>query len=138
MKVQKALNQSIYDMGTLEEYQGAQSQEQDVIIGRLKEELVQAQQALTQSREEMITRAEHQKVVKLLKDILVTESETYVDLTRAQEKIKKMQSQFEKDLEQIKEICDVYSDAINCRARTTNYTLFLLEHYLFLRVNSIR
>ena len=49
-----------------------------------------------------------------------------------------MQSQFEKSLEQIKHICDVYSDAINCRALATNYTLFLLEHYLLLRVKSIR
>jgi hypothetical protein len=78
--------------------------------------LVQAQQALTQSREEMISRAEHQKVVKQLKDISATESETYAELTKAQENNKKMQSQFEKDLEKIKEICDVYSDAINCRA----------------------
>jgi ribonuclease D len=138
MKVQQALTQSIYDMGTLEEYQGAQSQEQDVIIGRLKEELVQTQQALTQSREEMITRAEHQKVVKQLKDMLATESETYVELTRAQGKIKKMQSQFEKYLEQIKEICDLYSDAINSRSHATNYTLLLLESYIFLRVKSIR
>ena len=67
-----------------------------------------------------------------------TKSETYADLTKAQEMIKKMQSWFEKALEQIKEICDVYFDAINCRAPATNYTLFLLEHYLLLRVKSIR
>jgi hypothetical protein len=41
-------------------------------------------------------------------------------------------------LEQIKEICDVYTDAIDCRAPATNYTLFLLERYLLLRVKSIR
>jgi hypothetical protein len=125
-------------MGTIEEYQETQSQEQDVVIDRLKAELVQAQQALTQSREEMITRVEHQKVVKQLEDISATESEAYVELTKAQENIKKMQSQFEKALEQIEEICDVYSDAINCRAPATNYTLFFLEHYLLLRVKDIR
>jgi hypothetical protein len=124
-------------MGTIEEYRATQSWEQNVVIDRLKVKLVQAQEALTQSREEMITRDEHQKVVKQLKDISATESETYVELTKAQEKIKKMQSQFEKTLEQIKEICDVHSDAINCRAHATNYTLFLLECYLLLRVKSI-
>ena len=67
-----------------------------------------------------------------------TEGETYAALTRAQEKIKKVQAQLEKSLEQIKEICDIYSDAINCRAPATNYTLFLLERYLLLRVKAIR
>jgi chromosome segregation ATPase len=100
--------------------------------------LVQAQQALTQSREEMITRYEQQKVVKKIKDMSATESETYADLTKSQENIKKMQSQFEKALEKIKEICDVYSDAINYRASSTNYTLLFLEHYLLLRLKAIR
>jgi len=86
-------------MGTIEEYQAAQSRKHDVIIGRLKAELVQAQQALTQSREEMITRYEHQKVVKQLKDMSTTESETYAELTRSQKEIKKMQSRFEKSLD---------------------------------------
>ena len=85
-------------MGTIEEYQEAMSWEQDVVIGRLKEELVQAQQTLTQYREEIITRDEHQKVVKHLKDMSTIESETYAELTKAQEKINKMHSQFEKDL----------------------------------------
>jgi hypothetical protein len=52
--------------------------------------------------------------------------------------VKKIKSQFEKSLEQIKEICDVYSDVINCRAPTTNNTLLFLEFYLLLRVKSIR
>ena len=70
--------------------------------------------------------------------MIATESETYVGLTRAEGKVKKVQTQLEKDLEKIKEICDVYSDAINCRAPTTNYTLFLLEWYLLLRMKAIR
>jgi hypothetical protein len=45
--------------------------------------------------------------------MIATEGETYAALTRAQEKIKKVQTQLEKDLEKIKHICDVYSDAIN-------------------------
>jgi len=49
-----------------------------------------------------------------------------------------VQTQLEKSLEKIKEICDVYSDAINCRSPTTNYTLFLLEQYFLFRVKSIR
>jgi hypothetical protein len=137
IQAQQALTQSIDEMGTIEEYRAAQSREQDVVIDRLNVKLVQAQQALTQSREEMITRDEHQKVVKQLKDISATKSETYAELTKAQEKIKKMQSQFEKDLEQIKEICDVHSDAINCIYPATNYTLFLLECFLLLRVKAI-
>ena len=56
-----------------------------------------------------------------------TEGKTYVALTKAQDKIKKVQTQLEKSLEQIKEICVVYSDAINCRAPATNYMLLLLE-----------
>jgi tetratricopeptide (TPR) repeat protein len=138
IQAQQALTQSRDEMGAMEEYQASQSQEQNAIIDRLKAELVQAQQALTQPRDEMVTMAEHQKVVKQLKNLSATESETYAELTRAQGKVKKIQNQFEKALEQIKEICDVYSDAINCRAPATNYTLFLLERYLLLRVKSIR
>jgi hypothetical protein len=100
--------------------------------------MVQEQQALTQSREEMITRVEHKKVVKQLKDMSSTKTETYARLTKAQENIKKMQIQFEKSLKQIKDICDVYFDVINCNTPATNYTLFLLERYLLLRVKSIR
>jgi hypothetical protein len=86
----------------------------------------------------MVTRDEYKNIVKQLKDMTTTEGETYVVLTRVQGKIKKVQTQLEKSLEQIKEICDVYSDAINCRAPATNYILFLLERYFLLRVKAIR
>jgi hypothetical protein len=86
----------------------------------------------------MVTRTKYQRLVKELKDMTTIEGETYAPLTRAQEKTKKVQTQLEEALEQIKHICDVYSDAINCRAPSTNYVLFLLEQYLVLRVNSIR
>jgi hypothetical protein len=86
----------------------------------------------------MVTRTEYQRVVKELKDMTATEGETYDALTKAQEKIKKVQTQLENYLEQIKHICDVYSDAINYRAPATNYVLFLLEQYLLLRVKAIR
>jgi hypothetical protein len=66
------------------------------------------------------------------------ENETYAELTKAQGRTKKVQGQLEKSLEQIKEICDVYTDAIDCRAPATNYTLFLLERYILLRVKDIR
>jgi hypothetical protein len=135
---QQILIQSSNELTTMAEHLEFQSQEHNAIVDRLETKLIQAQQALTQSREEMITRAEHPKFVKQLKDMSATESETYAELTKAQEKVKKMKSQFEKSLEQIKEICDVYYDVINYRAPTTNYTLFLLECYLFLRVKSIR
>jgi hypothetical protein len=115
-----------------------QSFEQSVVINRLEEELVQAQQALTQSIDEMVTMPEHKRVVKKLKDMLTTENETYAKLTRAQGKVKKVQGQLDKDLEQIKEICSVYSDIVAYRAPATNYTLFLLERYLLLRIKSIR
>jgi hypothetical protein len=70
--------------------------------------------------------------------MIETEGETYVALTRAQEKFKRVQSQLETTLEKIKHICDVYSDAINYRGPATNYVLFLLERYLLLRVKAIR
>jgi hypothetical protein len=41
-------------------------------------------------------------------------------------------------LEKIKEIFSVYSDIVACRAPATNYALFLLEHYLLLKVKAIR
>jgi hypothetical protein len=122
----------------MKEDQASQSQAQSVIIDRIKEELTQAQQALVQHQHEMVTRTEYQRVVKELKSMTATEGETYVALTKAQENIKKVQTQLEKDLEKIKHICDVYSDSINCRAPATNYVLFLLELYLLLRVKSIR
>jgi hypothetical protein len=86
----------------------------------------------------MVTTTEHQNIVKQLKDMTTTDSETCATLTRAQEKVKKVQTQLEKDLEQIKDMCDVYSDVINCRAPATNYTLFLIERYMLLRVKAIR
>jgi hypothetical protein len=122
----------------MEEHQTSQYQAQSVIIDRLKEEHTQAKKALVQHQHEMVTSTKYQRVVKELKDMIATEDETYVALTRAQEKTKKVQTQLEEDLEKIKHICDVYSDAINCRAPATNYVLFLLEWYLLLIVKAIR
>jgi chromosome segregation ATPase len=137
-QVQQALTQSREEMGAMKEYQASQSQAQGVTIDRLKAEMGQAQQALAQHQDEMVTRTEYQNIVKELKDMTTIEGDTYDALTRAQGKIKKVQNQLEKALEKIKEICDVYSDVINCRDPTTNYTLFLLEQYLLLRVKAIR
>jgi hypothetical protein len=100
--------------------------------------LVQAQKALTQTRYEIVTMAEHQRVFKQLKSMSAMENETYVKLTKAQGMTKKVQGQLEKYLEKIKEICDVYTDAMDCRSPATNYTLFLLERYLLLRFKAIR
>jgi hypothetical protein len=122
----------------MEEHQTSQYRAQSVIIDRLKEEHTQAKKALVQHQHEMVTSTKYQRVVKELKDMIATEGETYVALTRAQEKTKKVQTQLEEDLEKIKHICDVYSDAINCRAPATNYVLFLLEWYLLLIVKAIR
>ena len=69
---------------------------------------------------------EYQKFVKQLKTMSAMKNETYAELTKAQGKTKKVQGQLEKSLEQIKEICDIYMDEIDCRAPATNYTLFLL------------
>jgi chromosome segregation ATPase len=126
-QAQQALTESREDMGAMEEYQASQFQAHGVTIDKLKVEMRPAQRALAQHQDEMVTRDEHQNIFKQLKDMKTTESETYVEFTRAQGKVKKVQTQLEKDLEQIKEIFYVYSDAINCRAPTTNYTLFLLE-----------
>jgi hypothetical protein len=86
----------------------------------------------------MVTMAEHQKVVKQLKSMSATENKTFVELTRAQGKVNKVQGQLDKALEKIKEIFSVYNDIVDCRAPATNYTLFLLERYLLLRIKAIR
>ena len=70
--------------------------------------------------------------------MLATDNETFVELNRTQGKVKKVQGQLDGALEKIKEICSVYSDIVVCRAPTTNYTLFLLERYMLLRVKYIR
>jgi chromosome segregation ATPase len=126
-QAQKALSQSREEVGSMEEHQVSQSQAQGITIDKLKEELTRAQRALAKYQDEMVTKTKNQRIVKQLKDMTATESETCTALTRAQGKVKKVQTQLEKDLEKIKDICDVYSDAINCIAPTTNYTLFLLE-----------
>jgi hypothetical protein len=66
------------------------------------------------------------------------ENEMYSKLNKAQGNTNKVQGQLVKALEKIKVICHIYNDAIDCRDPATNYTLFLLEHYLLLRVKSIR
>jgi predicted phage tail protein len=115
-----------------------QSLEQGVVINRLEAELVQTQQTLTQCRSEMVTMEENQKVVKQLQAMSTTKNENFVELSRAQGKVKKVQGQLDKSLEKIKEIFFVYSNIVYCRAPATNYTLFLLERYLLLRIKSIR
>ena len=104
----------------------SQFQDQSAIIERLEVGLVQSQQALTQTRDEMVTMTEHQRVVKQLKTMSSMENEMYAEMTKAQGKTKKVQGQLEKALEQIKVICDIYTNEIDCRAPATNYTLFLL------------
>ena len=99
---------------------------------------MQTQQTLTQCRSEMVTMVEHQKVVKQLKAMSKIENETFYELNKAQGKVKKVQGQLDGVLDQIKEIFSVYSDIVVCRAPATNYTLFLLEHYFFLRIKAIR
>jgi hypothetical protein len=75
----------------------------------------------------MVTVKEHQKIVKQLQAMSTTENETFTDLNRAKEKVKKVQGQLDGDLDQIKSICSIYSDILACRAPTNNYALFLLE-----------
>jgi len=85
----------------------------------------------------MVTMKKIQSIVKQLKTMLETKNEIYSELTKAQGKTKKVQGQLGKYLEQMKEICDIYTDAIDCGAHVTNYTFFLLKCYLLLRVKSI-
>lgn len=87
---QQALTQSREEMDAMEEYQASQSQAQGVTIDKLKAELGQAQWTLAQHQDEMVTRAEYQNIVKQLRDMTTIESETYVELTRAQGKVKKV------------------------------------------------
>jgi hypothetical protein len=70
--------------------------------------------------------------------MLATENETFAELNIDKEKVKKVQVHLDGALEHIKEIFFVYFDIVACGAPTTNYTLFILEHYLLLRVKYIR
>jgi hypothetical protein len=67
-----------------------------------------------------------------------TENETFVDFNREKEKVKKVQGQLDGALEKIKNIFSIYSNILASRAPATNYALFLLEHYLLLKVKAIR
>jgi predicted RNase H-like nuclease (RuvC/YqgF family) len=71
------------------------SPEQDVIVKRLEAKLEQSQQTLSQCRSEMVTVSEHQKVVRQLRAMLVTKNETFDELIRAKEKVKKVQGQLD-------------------------------------------
>jgi hypothetical protein len=82
--------------------------------------------------------AEHPKCFKQLKAMPTIENKTFVDLSRAQGKVRKVQGHLDKALEEIKEIFSIYSHMVDCRAPTTNYTLFLLECYFLLRIKDIR
>ena len=67
-----------------------------------------------------------------------TENNTFVELNKDKEKVKKVQGQLDGALEQIKEIFSVYYDILACRALATNYAMFFLEHYLLLKLKYIR
>jgi hypothetical protein len=127
---------------TIEEYihtdESFHSTEHDAIISRLEAELVQSQQTLIQCRSEMVRMVEHKKVVKQLQAMSSTNNETFAKLNKAQGKVKKVQGNLDGALEKIKEIFSVYFDIVACRAPATNYTLFLLESYLMLRIKAIR
>jgi hypothetical protein len=114
------------------------SPEQDSIIKRLEAELEQSQQTLIQCKSEMVTMSEYQKVVKQLQSMSTTENETFVEISRAKGKVKKVHGQLYGSLVQIKLIFSVYSNIVACKDPATNYTLFLLERYMLLRVKYIR
>lgn len=61
----------------------------------------------------------------------------YSELREAKKKIQTLKGHLEKAMEQIKEICFIYSDAISCRSPTRNYALFLLERYLLLKFKAM-
>jgi hypothetical protein len=93
----------------------------------MEEELEQSQHALTQCQNEMVSVTEHQKIVKQLRAMSGTKNETFVDLSRAREKVKKVQGQLDGALEQIKNIFSIHSDVLACRAPANIFSLFLLE-----------
>jgi hypothetical protein len=75
----------------------------------------------------MVTATDHQKSFKQLRAMSIVENETFVDLSREKEKVKKVQGQLDGALEQIKSIFSIYSDILACRAPTNDYALFLFE-----------
>jgi hypothetical protein len=114
------------------------SPEQNAIIRRLEEELEQSQQTITQCKSEMVTMTEHQNVFRQLQTMSTTKNETFVELNRAKEKLKKIRGQLDGALEKIKNVFSIYYDILACRAPATNYALFLLERYLLLKLKAIR
>jgi hypothetical protein len=79
----------------------------------------------------MITVSKHQKVVRQLQAMSARENDTFSELNRDKEKVKKVQFQLDGALEKIKEFFSIYYDIVACISPATNYTLFL-------RVKSIR
>ena len=110
------------------------SSKHNATIRRQETKLEQSQQTLTQCRNEMVPVTEHQKIDKQLRAMSTTENETFVDLNREREKVKKVQGQLVGALEQIRNILSIYSDVLACRAPANNYALFVLEQYFLLKV----
>jgi hypothetical protein len=65
-------------------------------------ELVQTQQTLTQYKSEMVTMEEKHKFVRQLQAMSATENETFVELSRSQGKVKKVEGQLDRALENVK------------------------------------
>jgi len=109
----------------------------DTTIQALNRELERHKQFLTQYSEKVIPRPEHQELLQKYKELAVIEYGTHSKLRMEKKKTEKLRGQLQKALEQTKEICSVYSDALSCRSSTKNYDLFLLELYLLLKVRAI-
>lgn len=110
----------------------------DTTIQVLSRELERHKQFLTKYQEQVIPREEHQEFLQKCKALVVTEDETHEEIRMEKKKIEKLGGKLQKALEQTKEICFVYSDALSCRSPGKNYAQFLLERCLLLKVRAIR
>ena len=64
------------------------------------------------------------------------ESETFDKYRMTEERIEKMKLRLEKFMSQMDTLCSLYTNVLACISPANNYTLFLLERYLQLKIKA--
>jgi len=87
---------------------------------------------------ETISQQKYQELQRQLRDMNTSESETFNKYRKAEERIEKTKLRLEKVMGQMDTLCSLYTDVLACKSPTNNYTLFLLERYLQLKIKAVR
>jgi len=66
------------------------------------------------------------------------ESETFDRYRKVEDKVERKKLKLDRVMARIDTICSLYTDVLACRAPATNYSLFLLEKYLLLKIKAVR